>query len=132
MERNLLIIMHQSASSYKENMRHPVNAGLTVKAAQTFALAAHELMTNAAKYGALSVPVGRVVVHWQVERDASGAPLCRICWRESGGPPVVPPSRRGFGQVVIERAVARSVGGTVTLLYNPTGVEWTLVFPLGE
>jgi two-component sensor histidine kinase len=101
-------------------------------ATQNIGMALHELATNAAKYGALSVPVGRVVVHWQVERDASGAPLCRICWRESGGPPVVPPSRRGFGQVVIERAVARSVGGTVTLLYNPTGVEWSLVFPLGE
>jgi two-component sensor histidine kinase len=95
-------------------------------------MALHELATNAAKYSALSVPVGRVHVHWQVEHDTQGAPTCRISWRESGGPPVVPPSRRGFGQVVIERAVARSVGGAVTLLYNPTGVEWMLVFPLGE
>jgi len=101
-------------------------------ATQNIGMALHELATNAAKYGALSVPVGRVHVHWQVEHDTQGAPTCRISWRESGGPPVVPPSRRGFGQVVIERAVARSVGGAVTLLYNPTGVEWMLVFPLGE
>jgi len=101
-------------------------------ATQNIGMALHELATNAAKFGALSVPVGRVRVHWQVERDAQGAPSCRICWRESGGPPVLPPSRRGFGQVVIERAVARSVGGTVSLLYNPAGVEWTLAFPLRE
>lgn len=101
-------------------------------ATQNIGMALHELATNAAKYGALSVPTGRVRVHWQVQPDAQGVPSCSISWRESGGPPVTPPRRRGFGQLLIERIVARSVGGTVDLAYHPAGVEWTLDFPVGE
>jgi two-component sensor histidine kinase/CHASE3 domain sensor protein len=101
-------------------------------ATQNIGMALHELATNAAKYGALSAPAGRVRVHWQVQPDAQGVLSCSISWRESGGPPVTPPRRRGFGQLLIERIVARSVGGTVALAYNPTGVEWTLDFPVTQ
>lgn len=99
-------------------------------ATQNIGMALHELATNAAKYGALSVPSGQVRINWTVVTDDGGQKLCRIDWRESNGPLVAPPARRGFGQVVIERTVARAVNGTVCLAYKPTGVEWSLEFPL--
>jgi two-component sensor histidine kinase/CHASE3 domain sensor protein len=101
-------------------------------ATQNIGMALHELATNAAKYGALSVPAGRVRIHWQIEHDENEEPCCRIFWQESNGPLVVPPHGGGFGQVVIERTVARAVGGRVTLSYHPEGIEWMLVFPLKE
>jgi PAS domain S-box-containing protein len=99
------------------------------EAAQHIGLALHELATNAVKYGALSQPAGRVRITWDVEQDAHGDPVCRMDWAEAGGPPVQPPTRRGFGHVVIERTVARALGGHVSLDFAPEGVRWTLTFP---
>jgi two-component sensor histidine kinase len=99
------------------------------EAAQHIGLAMHELATNAAKYGALSSPEGRVTIAWDVEQDASGDVVCHISWIETGGPPVQPPTRRGFGHVVIERTVARALGGSVALDFAPEGVRWSLTFP---
>jgi two-component sensor histidine kinase/CHASE3 domain sensor protein len=98
--------------------------------AQHIGMALHELATNAAKYGALSTPAGRVHISWTVEPDGpANAPQCRLSWTESNGPAVTPPSSRGFGRVVIERTVARAVDGEVSIAYAPEGVRWTLVFP---
>lgn len=93
-------------------------------------LAVHELATNAAKYGALSVPEGHVAIAWETD-DGSGSrePRFRISWRESNGPPVTPPSRRGFGHVVITDMVASSLRGAVTLDYAREGLRWTLDMP---
>jgi PAS domain S-box-containing protein len=99
------------------------------EAAQHIGLALHELATNAAKYGALSQPSGQVRINWDVEQDEQGDPVCCMRWQESGGPPVAPPTRRGFGHVVIERTVARALGGSVHLDFAPEGVHWTLTFP---
>jgi PAS domain S-box-containing protein len=99
------------------------------EAAQHIGLAFHELATNAAKYGALSTPDGRVRISWDVEQDEAGGAVCRMTWRESGGPPVLAPTRRGFGHVVIERTVARALGGSVALEFAPEGVRWSLTFP---
>lgn len=88
-------------------------------------MALHELATNAAKYGALSVPSGRVRLAW--ERTATE---CVVSWRESGGPQVRPSSRRGFGRDVIEWAVARAVNGAVDLAFPEAGVTWKLRFPI--
>jgi len=99
-------------------------------AAQNIGMALHELATNAAKYGALSVPEGRVRVSWQTELQPDGQEACCLSWQERNGPAVTPPARRGFGQVVIERTVARAVGGKVTLSYPPEGVSWKLEFSL--
>jgi two-component sensor histidine kinase len=90
-------------------------------------MALHELATNAAKYGALSVPEGRVRVSW-----AAADGRCHLRWRESGGPPVRPSERRGFGREVMEWAVAQAVGGEVALDFHPEGVRWDLRFPLTE
>jgi PAS domain S-box-containing protein len=98
-------------------------------AAQHIGMAMHELATNAAKYGALSVPDGKVRVSWHVAPGPDDAPMCYLSWEESGGPPVERPSHRGFGRVVIERTVARALHGEVRIDYAAAGLRWTLEFP---
>lgn len=98
-------------------------------AAQHIGMALHELATNAAKYGALSRPTGRVQISWRTVPQPDGAPMCHLTWQESGGPPVERPSHRGFGRVVLERTVARALHGEVHIDYAPSGLRWTLEFP---
>jgi PAS domain S-box-containing protein len=94
-------------------------------------LALHELATNAAKYGALSVPGGHVEVSWKLEQRARGeAPTAVIFWRERGGPPVRPPEQRGFGSRLLERALPYQSGGEVTLDFAREGVECRIWLPL--
>jgi len=97
-------------------------------AAQHIGMALHELATNAAKYGALSVPRGRVRIAWAVVVDADGGRSCELSWSESGGPQVTRPARSGFGRIVIERTVARALDGKVSLGYAPGGVRWAITF----
>jgi PAS domain S-box-containing protein len=78
---------------------------LKPSAAQSFALVAHELATNAAKHGALSRSTGSVTVQWTIHCN-SGTPALRFLWQESGGPPVLRPSNRGFGTILLEHAIA--------------------------
>jgi PAS domain S-box-containing protein len=101
-------------------------------AAQHIGMALHELATNAAKYGALSTPTGKVTISWATAPAADGTPMCNLEWVESGGPPVERPSRRGFGRVVIERTVARALQGEVRVDYAPSGLRWTLEFPTSQ
>jgi two-component sensor histidine kinase/GAF domain-containing protein len=98
---------------------------LAPQTALSLSLALHELATNAAKYGALSVPAGRVAVAWALE----GRRL-RLTWRERGGPPVAPPGRKGFGSRLIERGLARELGGEARLTFAPEGVVCEVVAPL--
>ena len=86
----------------------------------------HELATNAAKYGALSVPEGHIEVVWEAMGDAG--PL-RIEWRETGGPPVGPPERTGFGSRLVHQTVTRELGGRVRLDFEPTGLRCVLEIP---
>lgn len=90
-------------------------------AALSLSLMVHELTTNAAKYGALSVPEGQVALTWSLVEGEDGPDLC-IAWCESGGPLVSPPTRKGFGSRLIERGLAGQVGATVTVDYAPMGV----------
>jgi PAS domain S-box-containing protein len=99
------------------------------KAALALALMIHELATNAAKFGALSAAAGHVAVTWQIETLAGG-PQLRLSWVESDGPPVVQPSRKGFGTRLIERAFAGTVAGDVALDYQTTGLHCVLTAPL--
>jgi PAS domain S-box-containing protein len=99
---------------------------LSPTVAQTIGLALHELATNATKYGALSIPSGRVEVTWGVFPAEDGKPRFRIEWRESGGPPVSPPRQRGFGSLAIERLAAQALSGDAQLVYAPEGLRWTL------
>lgn len=93
--------------------------------ALSFALLLHELATNAVKYGALSVSDGRATLDWSV---VDGELVIR--WRETGGPPVAPPSRRGFGTRLIQAGLIGT--GGVDLRYDPDGVTAELRAPLGQ
>jgi PAS domain S-box-containing protein len=97
---------------------------LNAAAAQAIGLALHELATNAAKYGALSVDGGRVDVSWQLEGDKFV-----MSWIERSGPLVSTPERRGFGSTVVDSMAKLSVGGEVQLDYAPGGLMWRLTCP---
>lgn len=107
---------------------------LDADAAQNIGMALHELATNASKHGALSVPTGRVDIAWgwlPSEIGERGRRL-QLQWSESGGPPVTPPKRKGFGHSVIERLTASSLHGTAKLDWRPEGLLWTLEVPEGS
>jgi two-component sensor histidine kinase len=89
----------------------------------------HEFMTNAAKYGALSVPGGSLLVRWEVTGDTDRAGLV-LHWQESGGPAVTQPTRKGFGSQLIERVVTRQLQGEVVTAFEPDGLRARITFPL--
>jgi two-component sensor histidine kinase len=93
--------------------------------AQTLAMVFHELATNAAKYGALSVAAGHVEVTWRL----SDGYLLTICWRESDGPPVEPPKHRGFGTTLITHALADTQGARAELDWRPDGLACEIALP---
>ena len=102
-------------------------------AALSLALIAHELSTNAVKYGALSVPEGRVDVVWRkVEGGDTGEPSFELVWQERGGPPVVPPSRKGFGSRLVGIGLSRTGQGHVDLDYAPAGLRCRITAALSE
>jgi PAS domain S-box-containing protein len=106
---------------------------LAPHAVVTVNLVMHELATNAAKYGALSVPQGHVKVRWAILREARHPDRQRhleIDWREDGGPRVQPPTRRGFGSRLIERGLAQEFAAEVRLDFAPEGVCCRLCLPL--
>jgi len=107
-----------------DGMRLGPNTALTIS------LIVHELATNAAKYGALSMPDGRVEIDCSPAADKHGIAVCN--WRELGGPPVKPPRRRGFGSRLIERSAKYELGGDAKIHFRPEGVECLIRFPFDE
>ncbi|MFL5133202.1 MAG: PAS domain S-box protein [Microvirga sp.] len=103
---------------------------LIPRTALAIAMAVHELATNAAKYGALSVPSGCVVITWAI--TPGDVPRLVLRWQERGGPPVTVPTRRGFGTRLIERSLAQDIGGEVRLTYAPAGAVCVMDIPLSE
>ncbi len=99
---------------------------LSPQAAQNFALALHELATNAAKYGALSVPGGTVSVAWAMGGDAHRGEL-RFRWQERGGPSVAPPARSGFGTALLKATL-----GAGHIEYAAQGLSYEVDLPLAE
>ena len=91
------------------------------KHALALSLALHELATNATKYGALSCPEGRVSVQWGVQEG-----MLHLDWEESGGPPVAPPTQKGFGSRLIEELVPRDLGGVTKLNRDISGVRCSI------
>lgn len=100
------------------------NVLLTPGAFTVLALVIHELLTNAAKYGALS-DSGMVAIDWHVDSDGS----LLLNWQESGGPAVVAPTRRGFGSTVIERSIPYDLDGRAELSYRLSGLEARFCIP---
>jgi PAS domain S-box-containing protein len=127
-------IIDQAVAPYRGGVDYHVfitegpNLRVTPQMALSLSMALHELCTNAVKYGALSRSGGHVHVSWSAVNDQERR--LRLVWRERDGPPVAPPTRRGFGTRLIERGVARELGGQVTLSYDPEGLTCKVDVPL--
>lgn len=102
---------------------------LSAGTAQTLALILHELATNAVKYGAMSNSTGRVSVRWNVVGRGRNA-VCRFEWKESGGPPVKEPTRRGFGQTLLRQSLAHGPGTEPKISFEPGGLRYEFSAPL--
>lgn len=102
---------------------------LQPRAAVSLAMALHELCTNAVKYGALCTEAGSVSVSWKITKY-EGGPHIVLLWEESGGPPVSPPLRQGFGTRMIERALASELGGSAKLEFPASGARCIIEAPL--
>ena len=100
---------------------------LMPKGAELIGLALFELVTNAVKHGALSVPDGHVRVQWGVD-DSTGE--LELSWTEEGGPPVAPPTRLGLGHRLITETMEAGLRGKVVLTFAATGLRWRLQCPL--
>ncbi len=104
---------------------------LKPEAAQNLGLALHELAVNAAKFGALSVPCGRLSITWDRHEDEGGQGL-ELDWREQFGPRVKPRRKKGFGSMVIERNLARALDAEVDLDFDPEGLRCRVVIPASQ
>ena len=102
---------------------------LASRSALALGMAIHELATNAVKYGALSVPEGDVSLTWTV-RNEDDENVLVLDWEEHNGPPVVPPARRGFGSVLIERGLAYDLSGEARIEFLHGGVKASIRAPL--
>ena len=102
---------------------------LPVRSVTPIGLIAHELATNAAKYGALSVPAGRVHVEWEVTDPRDGEHMVRLVWSEHGGPEASEPVHAGFGSIMLRQA-ASQLRGTVERRWHPTGLVAEISFSL--
>ena len=102
---------------------------LPPSAALAFGMAVHEFAANAARHGALSIASGRVAVTWALEGAGPEARL-KFTWEESGGPPVAPPRRRGFGTRMIDALVEHDLRGTIERSFEPSGLICTISAPM--
>jgi two-component sensor histidine kinase len=102
---------------------------MTAEATQAVAMVLHELVTNAAKYGALSTSNGKVSVHWDWRLNGNPESELLIDWQENGGPSAVLPAREGYGTSVIRNLVPYELGGTVDLAYTTSGVRCKIAIP---
>ncbi len=105
--------------------RHGPALALSPGAALALGMVVHELVTNAAKYGALSGPGGTVSIAWDVSAEA-----LTLDWVENGGPPVSPPPAPGFGMTLVSRSVEHELGGSARFSFPPTGLQLRIEAPL--
>jgi two-component sensor histidine kinase/PAS domain-containing protein len=117
--------LHAMAGEDRVTFAYDTDVRLNPKAAVALGMGIHELATNAVKYGALSTHEGRVSVDWIVQDH-----VLRLTWTESGGPPVTPPARRGFGARLLERGLAAELSGEVELTYDAAGLICQMALPL--
>jgi two-component sensor histidine kinase len=101
------------------------NIAISSGPAVSLSMVIHELCTNAVKYGALSVPNGRVSISWTAAEERF-----KLHWKESGGPPVQEPSRKRFGSRLIERALPGQLHGEARLKFEPDGLRCEVNIPL--
>lgn len=104
---------------------------LDPETAVSMAMAVHELLTNATKYGALSTPDGTVAIAWSFDNTPDQGKV-RLEWKERGGPVVAVPARRGFGTRFIERVLAGQANGEAAIRFEPDGVRAVFEAPAGR
>lgn len=126
----ILDLVHSQLSHFRDALGSRVMLDgppleLNASAAQTIGMVLHELATNASKYGALSNGDGAVLLSWSLERNGACESFA-ISWSEEGGPPVAPPSRKGFGKTVLVRMAQDALDADVALDYEPSGLKWRL------
>jgi two-component system CheB/CheR fusion protein len=107
------------------------DVALTPKSGLALAMAIHELASNAAKYGALSAAAGRLTVTWEIV-GAGENRMLNLVWTETGGPSVQPPSRRGFGTILIEQTLSQEFDATVSPEFLESGLRCTIEIPLTD
>lgn len=126
---DLATLAQEELSAFAQDRRFSLDGppvAIAPEAVQSFSMVLHELVTNAAKYGALSVTGGRVAVSWRVDK-ASGL-LC-VEWTESGGPAVVRPSRQGFGSILLEQTILGQMHGELALEWPAGGLRCRIALP---
>jgi PAS domain S-box-containing protein len=126
------LVRHQLAPYATDANAAVSGPDVMLSAAETQALAMviHELITNAAKYGALSTPSGSVSLDWDQMPGTDGTPRLLMTWRETGGPPIQAPSRSGYGTSLIRDLIPHELGGKVELEFAPTGIACRIEIPL--
>jgi two-component system, chemotaxis family, CheB/CheR fusion protein len=130
----LQALLDQELARYRHANADPVRINgddvvLRPKAAQSLALALHELTANAGRYGALSTRRGRVDIAWRLTAADEVEAALLLEWRERGGPPVTTPRSDGFGTLVLRRMLAHDLGATVDLEYAPGGLVCRIALP---
>jgi two-component sensor histidine kinase len=120
---------YRSAGGPRHNISGEIDVRVGPKAAVALLMAFNELATNAAKYGSLSKPAGRVDVGWTVTGGTKR--ILRVRWEESGGPAVKKPSRKGFGTRLIA-GLSEDAGGKVMIDFARSGLVCTFELPLPD
>jgi PAS domain S-box-containing protein len=103
---------------------------LSAEAGQTIGMVLHELATNAAKYGALSAPSGRVSIRWRLAFDCSASDRLILKWRETNGPSIASASKSSYGMNVVRELIPYELGGTVDYVLSPEGAQCQVDIPL--
>src|SRR5215813_6345552 len=128
---DLVQLVDEELAPYRTSADKIVATGAHVSlrpaTAQILALVLHELATNAAKYGALSAPSGRVRLSWELQEDR-----LRLEWTETGGPPAQQPASQGFGTKIITASVGSQLGGRAIFDWRDDGLHCSLSIPLYE
>jgi two-component sensor histidine kinase len=132
---NLADLVHNQLAPYAtiaNTMIGGPDVTLAPAATQAVAMALHELVTNAVKYGSLSNPNGHVSVNWDRENDEKTLTRVMIEWRETGGPPVQESPKLGYGTSLIRELIPHELGGTVDLIFAPDGVCCKINVPIEQ
>jgi PAS domain S-box-containing protein len=133
---SLNALVHEVLSAMTDSAAQQIeidgpDVDLDARSALSVTMAVNELATNAIKYGALSSEAGRLSVTWRVEEELDVRPRLLLEWHERGGPHVSPPTRRGTGSRLMERAIVRDLGGQLDLAFEPLGVVCRICIEIG-
>ena len=131
---SLRVLIEQQLSDHAELLGDKIvlkgeDIMLKPEAVQNVGLAIHELVVNAAKFGALSTDAGGVDIHWRLSEER---PQLDLVWEEHGGPSVEPPARSGFGRAMIEKVVGKALDGKVELSFPAQGVQCVISIPASQ